>query len=234
MKLCLDFDDFSPRNTNFGILEDLKEHYPGFKVTLFTVPWDVRWGEATPITEEKYKPFCEAVKKAEGWIEIALHGLTHTVRTVRNSAEYELLDYERAKKRTMIAEKMFINRGISYAKIFKAPQWLLSAPAKKAVEDQGFTVVEDGYYNWNLKDKQPKLKKGVLVAHGHIHNVCDNGLEDVAPKLMQLPTDTEFIWLSEYLNVKKVNSKQVLENLKSLEKIGKNEKTKQKPNGPSR
>lgn len=218
LTVVLDFDDFSPRNTNFGLLEELHEHFPDFKVTLFTVPWEIRFGEQTPITEDKFSPFTKAIRKASDWIEIALHGFTHAPR------EFENIPYEKAKKRIIVAEKMFINQKMPYAKLFKAPQWLLSEDGKRAAEDLGFVVVEDGGYNWNLKDERPD--GDFLWGHGHIQMEMDNGLEEVMPKLMQLPADTQFIWLSEHLEADRVDSekqyKQQQELHKELIKNGQN------------
>lgn len=191
MKIAIDYDDFSPRNSNLGILEDIKEHFPNFKVTLFTTPWEIRWGEMTPITEERFKPFVDAIKSSEDWIEIAIHGLTHA------PMEYAELTYDGARKRTIVAEKMFDNRGIKICKLFKAPQWEISKEAKQAVEDLRYTVLEDGYYNWNLSDERPNLDK--LLAHGHIQNTCGNGMSETLDKIMDLPTDTEFYFLSDAL-----------------------------------
>jgi hypothetical protein len=203
MKIVLELDDFSCKNSNFGLLEDLKDHYENFKVTLFTVPWEIRWGEPTPITLEKYQPFCEAVRKSKGWIEIAVHGLTHC------PMEFKNISYDEAKKRVSIAEKMLINRKIDYAKIFKAPHWEISKAGERAISELGFKIVKDGYYNWNLRDEMPKARK-TIVAHGHIQNTMENGLEEVMPKILKLPTDTKFLWLSEYLKAEKVNSEEVL------------------------
>lgn len=189
MKLVLEFDDFSPKNSNFGLLEELKEHYPNFKVTMFTTPWEIRWGDQSPITLPEYGPWVEAVKKCD-WIEIAIHGMTHA------PMEFAEVSYDEAKKRVMIAEKMFQNRGIKYTKIFKAPFWALSINGEKAIKDLGFIVVKDGYYNWNLAEEMPKLK--VVVGHGHVQDTMGNGISECFQKLMKLPTDTEFITLTEY------------------------------------
>lgn len=216
MKIILEFDDFSPRNSNLGLLEDLKDHFKGFKVTLFTVAWDIRWGEPTPITEEKWKPFCEAVKKSEDWMEIAVHGLTHV------PSEFKNISYDKAKKRIGVAEKMLINREITYTKIFKAPHWDLSPGAKRALFELGFKTVEDGYFDWNLKDDFPKIllkagKNPVIIAHGHIQNVMGNGLEEVMPKLLALPAkEVEFLFLSEHLKADKINSKKLMKELKKV------------------
>lgn len=194
MKIVIDADDFSPRNSGLGLLEELKEHYKNFKITLFTVPWDIRWGDPTPITDEKYRPFVNAIKKSEKWMEIALHGLTHY------PLEFEKISYKEASNRIKVAEKMLQNQGVKYVKIFKAPNWEITKEGERAAKDLGFRVVKDGYYNWNLKDNMPL--GDYLIAHGHIQNVMGNGLEEAMPKLMRLPTSTEFLFLSEHLNEK--------------------------------
>lgn len=196
MKFAVEFDDFSPRNSNLSYLEEIKEHYPDFKVTLFTVPWEIRFGSQAPITLPDFEPWVRAVKGAEDWIEIALHGLTHA------PLEFGEISYEGAKKRILVAEKMFENRGIKLAKIFKAPQWALSVEGKKAAEDLGYKVVEDHYYPWNLKDDlTPELmaqaEKKIVVAHGHVQNTMGNGTEEVMPRIMKLPPGTKFYKLSE-------------------------------------
>lgn len=197
ISLALEFDDFSPRNTNLGLLEELREHFPGFKVTMFTVAWEVRFGEATPITLDKFAPFVNACIKAQDWIEIAVHGLTH------GPSEFKTVDYDNARKWIGVAEKMFINRKIPYTKIFKAPQWELTPDGKKAAEDLGFKVVEDHYYNWNLKDPRPDLNE-TLIGHGHVQVTMGNGIEQVMDKLLTLPTNTEFKFLSEVLGADKI------------------------------
>lgn len=194
MKIALEFDDFGPRNSNLSYLEELKEHYPDFKVTLFTVPWEIRFGGQAPITLPEFEPWVRAVKNADDWIEIALHGLTH------GPLEFGEISYDGAKKRITVAEKMFENRGIKLAKIFKAPQWALSKEGKQAAEDMGYKVVEDHYYPWNLKDDltdELRKREDIIVAHGHVQNTMGNGTEEVMPRLMKLPPDTKFYKLSE-------------------------------------
>lgn len=196
-QLALEFDDFSPRNTNLGLLEELHEHFPKIKITMFTVAWEIRFGEATPITVDKFQPFVNACIKSQDWIEIAVHGLTH------GPHEFKNVNYEDAKKWIGVAEKMFINRKMPYAKIFKAPQWELSPDGKRAAEDLGFKVVEDHYYNWNLKDLRPVGFKE-LIGHGHVQVTMGNGIEEVMHRLMDLPTNTNFKFLSEVLGADKI------------------------------
>lgn len=198
MKVIVDFDDFSPLHNRFDLLEELREHYPDFKVTMFTVPWEIRYKNPAPITDEKHAGWVSAVK-ASKWIEIAVHGLTHF------PLEFAELTYDEAHKRIVVAEKMFINRGIEFVKLFKAPYWALSDEAKQAAQDLGYTVAENHYYNWNLADECPFTPEqilnddGYLVAHGHVTKEgCDNYIEDAMPKLMKLPPGTQFITLSEF------------------------------------
>lgn len=202
MKIALELDDFSPRNSNFGLLDNMREHYKDFKVSLFTTPWEIRWGEQTPITLDKFKPFTEAVRNSD-WIEVCVHGLTHA------PLEFAEISYDNARKRVIIAEKMFANRGITFTKIFKAPFWQVSEEAERALKDLGYYVCKDGYYDWNLADDYKKEfdKKENIIAHGHIQKTCGNGLEEVYPKLMDLPANTEWLFLSDIIKAEKVSPK---------------------------
>lgn len=202
MKVAIEYDDFGPINSNFGILENFKEHYPNFKVTVFTVPWEIRFGrnlqESSPITLPKFKPFVDAVNECD-WIEIALHGLTHA------PLEFAELSYEAAMKRLVIGMKMFENVGIkNFAKIFKAPQWALSAEAEQAAKDMGFLVLHDGYYNWNLANDKPNADAvEPYIMHGHVQEDCNNGMEETQHRVLKLPVDTDFMFLSEVFNTPK-------------------------------
>lgn len=210
MKIALDYDDFSPLNHRFDLLDKLRERYEGFKVTMFTIPWDIRFnpdGKGTPITDRLYAPWVDRVKEAveQGWMEIALHGLDHAPQ------EFENLTYQQAKNRVIVGEKMFANVGIPVIKLFKAPQWLLSDSGKKAIEDLGYTVCEDGYYNWNLRDELASWhdeiqaggdrKNKAVVAHGHVQDEPStmNGMDQTLLNLSDVPQDAEWVFLRETL-----------------------------------
>lgn len=196
LRIAVEYDDFSPYNTQFSSLEKMREHYPQFKVTMFTVPWETRFGQQTAITLPEYAAFVKACKESEDWLELALHGLTHA------PMEFAEVSQEEAFKRVMIGKKMFDNRGLKLVPIFKAPFWALSKEGKLGVESAGFKVVEDKYYNWNLADDFPQEaadRGDVIIAHGHVQDVCENGLAETLPKLMKLPPDTQFLTLSEVL-----------------------------------
>ena len=203
MKVAIEYDDFSAVNHNLGLLEKIREHFPNFKVTLFTVPWDMQFArnmqEGAALTLDKYKPFVKAVRESGDWMEIALHGLFHI------PLEFAELSEDAAYKRLIIGVKMFDNLKIkNFTKIFKAPMWEISPEAKQAAENMGFIVVEDEYYNWNLASDKPHGDAvEPYIMHGHIQNVEENGMEETFHRIMKLPTDTEFMFLSEVLGAKK-------------------------------
>lgn len=198
MTISVDFDDFSPLNHRFDMLAKLRERYKDFKVTMFTIPWEIRLnpdGKGTPITDEKYMMWCHAVKKGveDGWLEVAIHGLTH------KPLEFSQLSYQKAKDRVTVSMKMFENTQIPYVKMFKAPNWAISDGAKLAMKDLDIKVIEDGYYNWNLKDDMPDGEK--LIAHGHVQDEPStmNGIEQSYMRLSKVPPDAKWIFLSEAL-----------------------------------
>ena len=199
MTIKFELDDFSPLNHRFDLLEKLTRRYKDFKVTMFTVPWDIRLEpqkKGTPITDPDYKPWVEATQRAieGGWLEVAIHGLTHA------PSEFHHLTYDEAKKRVLTAQKMFVNVGIKYVPLFKAPYWQLSKDAKQAVEDLNLRVIEDGHYNWNIKDDPTATllsgSVGDVIAHGHVQNTVGNGLDESFGRLIKIPRETEWQFLS--------------------------------------
>jgi hypothetical protein len=195
--VALEADDFNPVNHRLDVLRKLRDRYDDFKITMFTVPWDIRYETekgGAPITDERFTEWVNIVRHGvdDGWLEIAVHGLTHAPR------EFEGMEKKQADARITFAEKFLKDAKIPFVKIFKAPQWLLSEEAKKAVEDRGYKVVEDGYYNWNFKDDFP-VELDEVIGHGHVQNVCDNGLDEALLRLVQIPEEYKFKFISEVL-----------------------------------
>jgi len=167
---------------------------------MFTIPWDIRISpstKGTPITEPSYREWVDGVKEAidDGWLEIALHGLTHAPR------EFDNLTYQEAKNRIVTGLKMFESVGIKTNGMFKAPQWLINEDGKKAVKDMNLKLMEDGYYNWNLKDSMPEGEE-TLIAHGHVQDevATMNGMDQSLLRLMKTPIDAEWVFLSEVVS----------------------------------
>jgi len=48
-------------------------------------------------------------------------------------------------------------------------------------------------FNWNIKDSPLDLP--ILYGHGHIQDVCQNGLAESFQNIIKLPKDTEFKFL---------------------------------------
>jgi len=199
MMISLDYDDYQPMNHRWDMIDQLRVRFDDFKVTMFTIPWDIRFlpeKKGIQITDKEWKPWVEKTKEAveEGWMEVAIHGLTHL------PLEFSELSYQEAKNRILVAQKMFFNVGIKTNGMFKAPNWAISDGARQAVEDLGLKLMEDGYYNWNLKDKRPD-KRVNLIAHGHIQDGdgCNNGIEETYMKLADLPHDIKWKHLREVI-----------------------------------
>jgi hypothetical protein len=203
MTISLEFDDYSPVNNNLGLLEKVHEHYPGCKITLLTVPWEVRFGEQALLTLPQYKPLVNATKKyiKEGWVEIGMHGLTHSPREFETNLRKDLSDLDFFAFRIMAGQRIFEKVGLPYKKIFLAPFWQICEAARTAAQKLGFRLIEEKDFNWNLRDEMPKKLKTVK-GHGHIQNTCQNGLEESMPKIMSIPTGARWGFLSELLEDK--------------------------------
>lgn len=201
-KIAIEYDDLSVAQPAFTeaieALEKLRGNYPGLKVTFFTTPWEVRFGTKGYLTNSDDEFKLTAMKRMheQGWVEFAVHGLTHL------PSEFGQLDEEDAKKRMLVAERLFREAELPHVKVFKAPNWALSKEAEKALIKMEYKVVKDGYYQWNLKDDMPKKQEWgdrIIIAHGHVQNGdgCDNGVCETIQKLRGLPVDTEFKFISE-------------------------------------
>ena len=193
--ISLELDDFGPFNHRFDLLEKLRVRYPDFKITMFTVCWDIRYKTkegGTPISKPEYQPFVDMVKRGvrQGWLEIAVHGLTH--------APYEFLDLEPrlATAKVKFAQEFLESTEIPYVKLFKAPYWQIRDDSKEAIQEMGFEVVEDDYYNWNIKDEFP-VELDEIIAHGHVQDEMGNGLDESMIRLMQIPEEYEWKFVSE-------------------------------------
>jgi len=204
MKVSVEADDWSAANPAnllaIEAIEAIREHFPDYKITMFTVPWEIRFGKPMSIVSPEKKEFVKLCKTAHerGWMKFALHGLTHLPH------EFEEITYEHARKRIKAGEDIFRLAGLPLLKIFKAPNWSLSPAGKLAAEDLGYRVVEDRYYDWNLMDMPPKeteFKDKIVIAHGHIQDGdgCNNGISETKKNVMMLPKNTKFYFLDEAL-----------------------------------
>ena len=139
------------------------------------------------------------------WIELAVHGFEHN-----DNYEFAKLDKEQAKELIL---KGYDNE---FIKGFKSPGWQTSQGTMEALKELGFwfaTQYSDGRLEGDLNGKyQPKVIEGLKhyacreyphSIHGHTWNCCGNGLNEIWNQLYQLPRDSEFIFIDDYINEKK-------------------------------
>lgn len=204
MKVVLSLDDFSIVNNRLDLLFRLKEHFPNFKVSLFTIPIDEKrdWGP--------YLLRGEYLKKIKNlnWIQIIPHGYIHNGSEMRNA------DYRYFKEVTMPAIKRAFERdGITYEKGFKAPHWRWSDGVVKALDEEGW---------WGAIDpRQPNMSKpkkfychshaidepfrsttrDLIQLHGHIYGTR-NDLGLCMDNLLKIPRDVEWCFATDFLEEK--------------------------------
>lgn len=163
--LC-DFDDFSEQDNRLDLLEQLHDANPAFRCTLFAIP-----------ALGSYD-FWESVPE---WCELAMHGWLHP--TPRECEHWTYVD---AVRHLDFCPRMFV-------KGFKAPGWQISDDTYRALKDKGWWVAD----HWENDHRRPKGIKAHVTRplaasrldpdhwHGHVGNVCNNGLEETFPQLLE-------------------------------------------------
>jgi len=197
----LDFDDFSPIRPGFELLKKMKEHYPNFKCTLFTIPFSLKL-MTKEVEVDKFKQWGKLVGEVQDWVEIAPHGFAHT------KGEWLITDKRKLDLMVRATERIFKELGIKFVKIFKFPHWLGSKEAEEVLKEHGYTLAIDRnnpvvktdiptyVYNWSIDEPLPDYS--IVRGHGHIWET-NNGLDTCFPNLLKIPTDVEFKFVSEYL-----------------------------------
>jgi len=219
-KVIIDLDDFAMGTPCLDILENIKQHYPNFKCTLFTVPMEP--GLLSSKTDmKKYVEWVDLVNSYD-WIEVAVHGFLHDKKEMMG-------DYESSQKVIMAAERMFkevkhkerkkyfgfkwykYKTNMNYVKVFKAPGWQMSQDAYRAARDKGYVVAVDRNeptpeiegletykYNWSIEEPFPTEYK-VVKGHGHVIGMA-NSIRRCYMNLLNMPQNVEFLTINEYLN----------------------------------
>jgi hypothetical protein len=205
MNYIIELDDLHPDPSVdcLEIAEQLLEKYPSLILNFF-VPANY---EGVPLSSNR--EWCGRLRTLvdAGRICLGVHGLNH-------NTEFGNISYQEAVSSIIASESVLNSVGLSYAKVFRGPYWLICGPTIDALIDLGYThlyshpsydQLNDLYkdkikiviYNWNLKDDWPKLENpivteslGICVAHGHTsrhaHLNCGNGLWDIHPKISKL------------------------------------------------
>lgn len=177
--MIVDLDDFSETNHRYDLLHELKRANPAFKVTLFAVP-----GLGTD-------GFWESVPD---WCELAVHGWQHP-------SPLECRDWTYQRMLRLMNEPVVQRH---FVRGFKAPGWQISTGVYQALLDQGWWVADQ-----HLEDHRRPAGLPVYLHedspdrwHGHIQNVCGNGLEETWGELLaRVSAANEFLWASEAVSV---------------------------------
>jgi len=117
MSVIVDYDDLTNECMDqLSHILRLKETYPNFKVTIFTIPLKCS------------DKFLGRLQRYSEWVELAIHGLRH------HSFEFSSKTYDECGK---ILEQF--NRGF-FVRGFKGPQWRLSQDCVQWCHDNKFWV----------------------------------------------------------------------------------------------
>jgi hypothetical protein len=172
-------------------------HYvnPNFKATLFAIP--------SQMTYE----LLEWCKANSSWIELAVHGFTHS-----SNFECEKMSYEDFNILMEKYEDMF--EGF-FVKGFKAPGWQISDGIYQWLADNDWWVADQSYNNnrrpdmsayvnnngnfsvWNRNDSVLKEVNGL---HYHTWDCVGNGVYELSDQIKQdIQSEEEFKFISEVL-----------------------------------
>lgn len=185
--ICFDSDDFG---SNHIISEQCQSHdcrdkldglhyaNPNFKATLFAIP-----GEMTYELAE----WCRANAQ---WIELAVHGITHSSNYECLNMTYEDFDKQMSNLKPMI--------DTYFVKGFKAPGWQISDDVYRWLVDHEWWVADQNYNNDRRPSSLPVYIVGDNSVHTHTWDCVGNGIYELYGQLVdQVKAETEFKFVSE-------------------------------------
>lgn len=157
--MIVDFDDFQEQEHRLDLLHELRAANGAFRCTLFAIPGNSSLG------------FWETVPD---WCELAVHGWQHP-----HPREAENWTYEETVDVLLAAPDRFVDG-------FKAPGWQISEGTYEALEALGYWVADQPY---NDSRRPVGLRVHRLGDgdhwHGHIPDVCGNGISETFVELRQ-------------------------------------------------
>lgn len=170
--MTFDWDDAYTGHDALDRFHYLKDLRADFKCTLFAIP-----GYCTP-------EWCEAMPE---WVELAVHGWRHT-------SNYECSNWGRQDLATVLSSPTVARY---FAPGFKAPGWQISDACYAELADRGWWVADQ-----HLEDgRRPPMRVYFYEDggwHGHIDNVCGNGIEETWETVVGLVVDAaEFRFCGE-------------------------------------
>lgn len=176
--LVIDLDDFHNNNHRLDLLHKLRDINPLFKCTVFAIP-----KLCTP----------DFLLSLPHWIEVCPHGEYHPTPT-----ECEHWGYTQSYHYLESLEK----DPYQWPHIWKSPGWQTSPELYKALADRKWAIADhpDGYRKRPTEMAYYDFSKQPGGWHGHIQNVCGNGLEESFTQLQErVANELEFRWVSKCL-----------------------------------
>ncbi len=163
-----DWDDHHESNNAMPWMIQLKALRPDFKATLFSVPGrgsDVFW------------------RSHPDWIELAPHGAMH-------NDPYECLEWSHKTMEAYLDSEQL--QAPYWARIFKAPGWQINMDIYRVLLDRGYAVADQHLED----DRRPAGLRTYFYEdgmnwHGHVQNVCGNGLQETWGKVCELVESAE-------------------------------------------
>lgn len=194
--LVLEYDDFCDQKPEdcLDFVEEKLRETPEIKITFFTVPAM----RGRPIYRDEWVKRVKALIDSDN-IRLAIHGCMHV------QEEMKFLTYEQTVQRIAVSEKILNDLGLPFIKVFRPPHWTPGRDLHRALVNSGYShwynhekhadmtdtalsfACQPIYSNFNLKDPVPKtwdLK--YMIAHGHTHDVCENGIEQTWDKVLTI------------------------------------------------
>ncbi len=164
------------------ILIALHEANPVFKATLFCIPYEMT---------HELQAWC---KFNSGWIEMAVHGFTHS-----SNYECEKMTYQEFDGWMNHSSLRRDLRG--YTKGFKAPGWQISDDIYRWLKDNNWWVADQSYNDERRPKDLPVYKIDDNSVHTHTWNCVGNGVYELFPELLEkVKNETEFMFISEVIN----------------------------------
>lgn len=207
MKISLDLHDFSVLCNHMDTLLKIKEHYPDFKVSMFTIPYDaVR--EITTQGRLVREQELQKIQNNLDWIQIIPHGLTHIPR------EFEKCDRWTMKMTLQAIDEAFTKDGLPYEKGFCAPYLLWNQDVVDVLNEEGWwgavdknqpeMICPDTFYKYTHSIDEPFWASAdkVIKLHGHMDRPSTNAIEDCILNLLKLPQDAEWHFVTDFLEKK--------------------------------
>ncbi len=180
--VVFDVDDLCDQYDCLPELDRLKEKYPDFKCTLFTIP------------DKTSKDLLKQCQQRP-WIELAWHGVKH-----EPNEELKSIDGPHLFRALHVYKSS--EAGSFYADGFRPPGWYIQPHHIEALNNLGMWVA---IHKRDEKRLGPLCRHGYYICnddrnywHGHSHSTCGNGIQDRLEELLKKwPVDQKFGFVSD-------------------------------------